>query len=82
MSCTQLIHCDRCGRELGERGARARSVLVVEGVEYAVKSVIEAREIGVLDLCEPCMAVVLVQWARLIAQELLGVAAGALPKAA
>lgn len=82
MSCTQTIRCDRCRNPLPERGARARSVLTFEGEEYTVKSFIESRGTGNLDLCEPCLAVVLVQYARLIAQDLMDTAARAPARAA
>lgn len=79
MSATTIVHCDRCGDELPCRGARTTSKLRVEGFEYEIRTSIEDRGLGMTDLCEGCEAVVLVQYARLIWQDLAEVAKRAKP---
>jgi hypothetical protein len=82
MSAIQYVQCDRCGCELPERGARLRSEVKLEGAAYKLSTIIEEVGRGYTDLCEVCMAVVLMQYARLIAQDLMEMAARAKPRKA
>ena len=78
MSATTIVHCDRCGVELFCRGARITSKLRVEGFAYELRTSIEDRGLGGgTDLCDACEAVILVQYARLIWQDLAEKAKGA-----
>jgi len=70
MSCEQTIRCDRCGDQLSERGAFARSEVRVGQDTYLIKSSIMMRGTAMTDLCEACLAAVIVTFGRLILQDL------------
>ena len=60
MSLTQYIRCDRCGTELTERGARASCRVQMGDSIYLTKIIVEGEHRSLTDLCEMCMALVLV----------------------
>lgn len=70
MSLEQTIRCDRCGQQLSERGAFARSEVRFDRETYLIKSSVVARSTTLTDLCETCLAAVLVMFSRLILQDL------------